>query len=76
VNRKQLYIPPGFAHGFCALSDFAEVIYKCTDVYYPAGERTIVWNDRDLAIRWPTEEPVLAAKDERGLRFAEAPYFS
>jgi dTDP-4-dehydrorhamnose 3,5-epimerase len=76
ANRKQVYIPPGFAHGFCALSDFAEVIYKCTDVYYPAGERTIVWNDRDLAIRWPMEEPILAPKDGRGLRFAEAPYFS
>jgi dTDP-4-dehydrorhamnose 3,5-epimerase len=75
ANRKQVYIPPGFAHGFCALSHTAEVIYKCTDVYHPAGERTIVWNDAQLAIHWPTDKPILAAKDERGLRFTDAPCF-
>jgi len=75
-NRLSLYIPPGFAHGFCALSDEAEVIYKCTDVYHPAGERTIVWNDPQLAIPWPANEPFLAEKDKRGLRFANAPYFA
>lgn len=72
-NRKQVYIPPGFAHGFCAVSDEAEVIYRCTDVYHPAGERTIVWNDPQLAIRWPVVDPILAEKDRRGLRFADAP---
>jgi dTDP-4-dehydrorhamnose 3,5-epimerase len=75
TNRKQVFIPVGFAHGFCALTDMAEVIYKCTDVYHPAGERTIVWNDTDLNVRWPIEEPVLAEKDKRGVRFADAPYF-
>ena len=74
-NRKQVYIPPGFAHGFCAVSDEAEVVYKCTDVYHPAGERTILWNDPQLAIRWPVAEPILAEKDRRGLRFCEAPYY-
>jgi dTDP-4-dehydrorhamnose 3,5-epimerase len=76
ANRKQVYIPPGFAHGFCAMSDEAEVIYKCTDLYHPAGERTIVWNDPQLAIPWPAKAPVLAEKDKRGLRFANAPYFA
>jgi dTDP-4-dehydrorhamnose 3,5-epimerase len=74
-NRKQVYIPPGFAHGFCALSDVAEVIYRCTDVYHPAGERTVVWNDPQLAIGWPVVEPILAEKDQRGLRFADAPCY-
>lgn len=76
TNRKQIYIPPGFAHGFCALSDEAEVIYKCTDVYHPAGERTIVWNDPQLAIPWPAAEPFLAEKDKRGMRFANAPCYA
>jgi dTDP-4-dehydrorhamnose 3,5-epimerase len=75
ANRKQVYIPPGFAHGFCSLTDVAEVIYRCTDVYHPAGERTILWNDQQLAIRWPVAEPILADKDRRGLQFAEAPYY-
>jgi dTDP-4-dehydrorhamnose 3,5-epimerase len=75
ANRKQVYIPPGFAHGFCALSDVAEVIYRCTDMYHPAGERTILWNDPQLAIRWPVLEPILAEKDQRGLRFIDAPYY-
>ena len=75
ANHKQVYIPPGFAHGFCALSDVAEVIYRCTDLYHPAGERTIVWNDPQLAIRWPVGEPILAEKDQRGMRFADAPYY-
>ncbi len=71
-NRKQIYIPPGFAHGFCAVSDEAEVVYKCTDVYCPSAERTILWNDPQLAIRWPIADPILAEKDRRGLRFCEA----
>jgi dTDP-4-dehydrorhamnose 3,5-epimerase len=76
ANRKQAYIPPGFAHGFCAITDEAEVIYKCTDLYHPAGERTIVWNDPQLAIPWPVRDPILAEKDKRGLRFANAPYYA
>jgi dTDP-4-dehydrorhamnose 3,5-epimerase len=74
-NRRQIYLPPGFAHGFYALSDHAEVMYKCTDFYSPAGERTILWNDPQLAIAWPAESPVLSDKDAHGLAFAAAPCF-
>lgn len=62
-NLRQVYIPPGFAHGFCVLSERADFIYKCTDYYYPAGERGIYWNDPALQISWPVQEPVLSAKD-------------
>lgn len=74
-NMLQLYIPPPFAHGFCAISDVAEVVYKCTDVYYPQHERTIRWDDPDLNIRWPIERPLLSEKDQHGLAFHGAPYF-
>ena len=63
---KQIYIPPGFAHGFCVLSDVAEVEYKCTDVYAPAGEVTIRWDDPRIAIQWPIERPLLSTKDAAG----------
>lgn len=63
---KQLYIPPGFAHGFCVLSDVAEVEYKCTDVYTPGGEVTIRWDDRRIGIQWPLDSPILSAKDAAG----------
>lgn len=62
-NLRQVYIPPGFAHGFCVLSEWADFIYKCTDYYCPAGERGIAWNDPALHIPWPVQEPVLSAKD-------------
>ncbi len=75
-NRRQIYIPPGFAHGFCALTDDAEVVYKCTDVYSPPDERTILWNDPELGIEWPVTDPLLAEKDRRGLAFSAAPKFS
>jgi len=69
-----LWIPEGFAHGFLVLSDTAEVLYKTTSGYYPQGERTIVWNDPELAIAWPLDgaEPVLSGKDAAGLTFAQA----
>jgi dTDP-4-dehydrorhamnose 3,5-epimerase len=69
-----LWIPEGFAHGFLVLTETAEVLYKTTSGYYPQGERTIVWNDPDLAIAWPLEgaEPVLSGKDAAGLTFAQA----
>lgn len=66
-NHRQLYIPPGFAHGFCALSDDADVFYKCTALYQPGDERTLLWNDPALGIDWPAIEPqLLSSKDELG----------
>ncbi len=65
-NFKQLYIPPGFAHGFCVLSDVAEVEYKCTDVYAPGDEISIAWNDQQIGINWPLESPILSQKDATG----------
>ena len=62
-NFHQMYIPPGFAHGFCVLSDVAEVEYKCTDFYEPKGEMTIRWNDPRINIRWPITTPILSDKD-------------
>lgn len=63
-NFRQLYIPVGFAHGFCVLSEAAEVEYQCSDVYDPAGERGVMWNDPDLAIGWPLTDPILSERDK------------
>ena len=66
-NRRQLWIPPGMAHGFLTLSDVAEILYKTTDYYSPEHERCIAWNDPDLAIAWPLDgEPVLSDRDRAG----------
>jgi dTDP-4-dehydrorhamnose 3,5-epimerase len=62
-SRRQMYIPPGFAHGFCVLSESATFIYKCTENYAPAAEGGIIWNDPDLAIAWPVTDPALSPKD-------------
>jgi dTDP-4-dehydrorhamnose 3,5-epimerase len=62
-NFRQCYVPPGFAHGFCVVSPSAQVEYKCTDLYDPASEIGIAWNDPALAIPWPVTEPVLSARD-------------
>ncbi|PZO61373.1 MAG: dTDP-4-dehydrorhamnose 3,5-epimerase [Phormidesmis priestleyi] len=64
-NKKQLWIPPGFAHGFYVLSEVADVLYKATDFYSQAHERSLLWNDPDLNIQWPTagQQPILSAKD-------------
>ncbi len=62
-NHKQMYVPPGFAHGFCVLSETAIFSYKCTDYYSPSGEFGVAWNDPDLGIDWPITEPVLSKKD-------------
>jgi dTDP-4-dehydrorhamnose 3,5-epimerase len=79
-NKKQLWIPPDFAHGFLVLSDFAEFLYKTTDYWAPEHERCIRWDDPTLAIDWPLEHghPALSAKDATGLSLAEAivPEFS
>jgi dTDP-4-dehydrorhamnose 3,5-epimerase len=71
-NFHQLYIPPGFAHGFCVLSKTAQVEYKCTDLYDPADELALLWKDPDLAIDWPVEDPVLSAKDRDALLLRDA----
>ncbi len=71
-NHFLLYVPPGFAHGFCTLSDTAEVAYKATAEYAPEVDRGIVWNDPDLAVAWPIREPVLSAKDAALPRLREA----
>jgi dTDP-4-dehydrorhamnose 3,5-epimerase len=63
VKRQMAWIPPGFAHGFCALSDEADVLYKCTEYYDPASERGIRWDDRILGIDWPLENPLVSARD-------------
>jgi len=72
-NKRQLYIPPGFAHGFAVVSETALFAYKCTAFYAPEHETTLLWNDPDLAIPWPVEEPVLAEKDRQGLRLRDLP---
>jgi dTDP-4-dehydrorhamnose 3,5-epimerase len=71
-NRRQLYIPPGFAHGFCVVSEVAEVLYKTTDVYHPAEERILLWNDPALGIAWPVTAPIVSEKDQRGVPLAQA----
>lgn len=72
-NRYQLYIPKGFAHGFCVISEKADVMYKCTDVYSPADEHGVRWNDPDIGIRWPDVNPILSAKDGELPFLQEAP---
>ncbi len=74
-NRKMIWIPPGFAHGFLVLSKSAEFEYKCTDYYAPEHERTLQWNDPDIGIDWPLldgEQPILSAKDRSGLPLKES----
>jgi len=66
-NFKQLYVPPGFAHGFAVLSDVVDVEYKCTDYYDPKDELTVLWNDPDIGIEWPEREPTLSPRDRAAL---------
>ena len=70
-NFRQLYIPVGFAHGFCVLSDVAEVLYKTSAVYSPTHERGIAWNDPQLAIAWPVTDPLLSDRDRRAPSLAD-----
>lgn len=63
-THRQVYIPPGFAHGFCVLSEHADFVYKCTDYYHPPSERGIIWNDPSLQIAWPVSQPILSSKDQ------------
>ena len=71
-NHRQLWVPPGFAHGFVVLSDAAEFLYKTTDYYAPQFERCIMWNDPTLDIDWPTQLPILSDKDSKGQAFLSA----
>lgn len=78
-NKRQLWIPEGFAHGFYVLSEMAEFVYKCTDYYNPDAEHTLLWNDKRLNINWPLhsyETPILSPKDKLGVFFNSAIYFS
>lgn len=69
-NKKQFWVPPGFAHGFLVLSDIADFEYKCTDYYDPSDEGSILWNDPELNIPWPIENPNLSAKDKSAQRLS------
>lgn len=73
-NKQQLWIPPGFAHGFSVLSESAEFLYKTTDYWFPQFERCIAWNDPELAVEWPlgSVAPIISAKDAQGMSFQEA----
>ena len=70
-NKKQIWVPPGFAHGFIVLSDTADFEYKCTDYYDPNDEGCILWNDPGLGIPWPVATPVLSTKDENAKRLVD-----
>lgn len=75
-NKRMLWVPKGFAHGFLTLSDTAECLYKASDYYAPEFERTIIWNDQELAIEWPLgRAPVLSAKDSAGVALSRAELF-
>ena len=78
ANKRTLWVPPGFAHGFLTLSDSVDFLYKCTTFYAPEHERAVIWNDAQLAIEWPIEIalPLLSAKDTTAPRFADAESFA
>lgn len=73
-KKNLIYVPVGFAHGFCVTSEMAEVMYYVTGEYAPEAERGIIWNDSSLGIAWPTQQPVLSAKDQEYPSFAQAEY--
>jgi dTDP-4-dehydrorhamnose 3,5-epimerase len=70
-NRRQMYIPEGFAHGLCTLSERALFVYKCTELYHPEAERTILWNDPDIAIAWPLTRPLVSPRDAHAPRLKD-----
>jgi dTDP-4-dehydrorhamnose 3,5-epimerase len=77
-NQRMLWVPPGFAHGFYVTSDYADFLYKCTDIYHPASEQTLAWDDPTVGIEWPVpagEAPLLSAKDAEGLDWENCPRF-
>jgi dTDP-4-dehydrorhamnose 3,5-epimerase len=72
-NRHMLWVPPGFAHGFCALTEVADLAYKCTALYDAASDRVIAWDDPDIGIQWPVTSPILSPKDAAAPRLKDAP---
>ncbi|MBA3947390.1 MAG: dTDP-4-dehydrorhamnose 3,5-epimerase [Herpetosiphonaceae bacterium] len=74
-NFLQMYVPVGFAHGFCVLSETADLLYKCTSYYSPKDERGLAWNDPTVGITWPITEPILSARDQHHPRLGEATTF-
>jgi len=70
-SKEQLWVPPGFAHGFLVMSEYAEVSYKTTDYWYPEYEKTLVWNDPNVSVDWPINNPLLSEKDSNGLSLSE-----
>lgn len=73
-NGRLLYVPPGFAHGFCVLSETADLIYKTTDYYHPESEKGIIWNDAQIGVAWPIAAPLLSARDQALPSLAEADF--
>lgn len=71
-NRRMLWVPPGFAHGFCAISEVADLVYKCTALYDAKSDRSILWNDPDIGIEWPVADPLLSPKDAVAPRLRDA----
>jgi dTDP-4-dehydrorhamnose 3,5-epimerase len=72
-NKRQLWLPVGFAHGFCVMSDEADFLYKCTDVYVPEDDAGVAWNDPDIGVVWPVQSPLLSKKDVVAPRLKDAP---
>ena len=72
-NKRQMYVPAGFAHGYLVLSDTAEFLYKCSDFYYPEHERGVAWNDADLGIRWGAQFPIVSEKDRNNPALRDIP---
>lgn len=73
TNKRQLWVPPGFAHGFLTLSETADFEYKCTTYYDPADECCLIWNDDTIGVKWPIEQPILSEKDKLGFKLEELP---
>ena len=70
-NKKQMFIPEGFAHGFVVLTDKADFLYKCTTLYEPSQDCCLMWNDPDIGVEWPVSDPILSEKDKKGQRFKD-----
>lgn len=71
IDHRQLFVPAGFAHGFCVTSEIADVVYKVDSYYEPSAERGVLWNDEDLAIPWPAEQPLVSERDRANMRWSE-----